>query len=329
VDAKPENLKALLKLFSRKSVLVVGDVMSDEYIWGRVTRISPEAPIPVVQVTGETHRPGGAANVAHNLHILGAKVNLVGIIGADLVGKRLTSLLQEKGVDTRGLVVDRDRPTIQKTRVIAQNQQVVRIDRERQAEISGSVFRQVLEHCQALVQGADAVLLSDYAKGLLSPKLVAEVVALAKAHKKVVTADPKPANMASFKGVTLISPNQHEAEAATGMAISSPESLVAAAKKLAGSLECEAVLITRGEEGMSLYETKSDEMSHVPTVAKEVFDVSGAGDTVISTLTLGLAAGGSFKESARLANYAAGIVVGEVGVATVSTMEIEAVIEEK
>ena len=249
MDAKPENLKALLKLFSRKSILVVGDVMSDEYIWGKVTRISPEAPIPVVQVTGETHRPGGAANVAHNLRSLGAKVELVGIIGADLVGKRLTSLLQEKGIETRGLVLDRDRPTIQKTRVIAQHQQVVRIDRERQAEISGAVFRQVLDHCQATLKDVDAILLSDYAKGLLTPRLVSELVAQAKAHKKVITADPKPANLGSFKGVTLVSPNQHEAELASGLSISSPESLLGVAKKLSGMLECEAVLIRAGKRG--------------------------------------------------------------------------------
>jgi D-beta-D-heptose 7-phosphate kinase/D-beta-D-heptose 1-phosphate adenosyltransferase len=326
LEPKPENLKALLKLFARKTVLVVGDVMSDEYIWGKVTRISPEAPIPVVQVTGETHRPGGAANVAHNLHILGAKVVLVGIIGADLVGKRLNSLLNEKGIDTRGLVVDRDRPTIQKTRVMAQHQQVVRIDRERQAEISGAVFHQILEHAQAAIGGADAVLLSDYAKGLLTPKLVSEVVVLAKKHKKIVTVDPKPSNIQSFKGVTLIKPNQHEAEMATGMAITSPETLVAVSKKLADMLECQAVLISRGEEGMSLYE-RGAEIYHVPHEAKEVFDVSGAGDTVIATATLGLAAGGSFQESAKLANYAAGIVVGEVGVATVTTTEIEMAIK--
>lgn len=325
MEPKPENLKALLKLFSRKTVLVVGDVMSDEYIWGKVTRISPEAPIPVVQVTGETHRPGGAANVAHNLHILGAKVNLVGIIGADLVGKRLNSLLHEKGIDTRGLVVDRDRPTVQKTRVMAQHQQVVRIDRERQAEISGAVFKQILDHCQALIREVDAVLLSDYAKGLFTPKLVAEVVGLARQHKKIITVDPKPTNIQSFKGVTLIKPNQHEAEVAAGLAITSPESLTAVSKKLSELLDCDAVLISRGEEGMSLYE-KSGEMYHAPTVAKEVFDVSGAGDTVISTVTLALAAGGSFKEAAKLANYAAGIVVGEVGVATVTTTEIENVI---
>ncbi len=322
-DVSVDNLRALLKMFSRKKVLVVGDVMADEYIWGRVTRVSPEAPIPVVQVTGETSRPGGAANVAHNLHTLGAQVHLVGIIGADVTGRRLTQLLQEKGVETGGLVVDRDRPTIQKTRVIAQHQQVVRIDRERLVEISGAIFKQVLDHCADILPRVDAVLLSDYAKGLLTSKLVGEVVALARAGRKLVTADPKPRNIGFFKGVSLISPNTGEAEAASGVHILGPESVLEAGQKLIQMLDCQAVLVTRGEDGMSLVEKDGGSL-HVPTKAKEVFDVSGAGDTVISTLTLALAAGGSYRESAVLANYAAGIVVGEVGVATVTTTEIEA-----
>jgi D-beta-D-heptose 7-phosphate kinase/D-beta-D-heptose 1-phosphate adenosyltransferase len=321
-NVKNEKLKSLLGQFSKKNVMVVGDVMADEYIWGKVTRISPEAPIPVIQVTGETQRPGGASNVANNLRALGAQVHLVGVIGADSVGKRLTQILAERGIGAEGLIVDRDRPTIQKTRVIAQHQQVVRIDRERLAEMPVEIYERVRQYCARVMDQCDAVLLSDYAKGLLSPKLVELILGMARAKKKIVTADPKPNNILSFKGVTLISPNVHEAEAASGVHISSPETLKEAGHKLLAMLDCEAVLVTRGEEGMSLFDRKGQDI-HVPAKAKEVFDVSGAGDTVISTLTLGLACGGSFEESIILANHAAGIVVGEVGVATCTTAEIE------
>jgi D-beta-D-heptose 7-phosphate kinase/D-beta-D-heptose 1-phosphate adenosyltransferase len=321
--ADTARLKAILAAFPSKTVVVIGDVMSDEYIWGKVTRISPEAPIPVLQVTGETLRLGGAANVAANLRALGAQVRVVGVVGADPMGKRLAQLMADKGIDPSGLVADPERPTIQKTRVVAGHQQIVRYDRERQNEISAEVQKRVMAASMRAIEGAQAIVFSDYAKGLLIPQLCASLIEAARRRGLVTTADPKPRNIMTFKGVDLVSPNKAEAEAASGALIDSPASLDAAGAKLLAMLQAKAVLITRSEEGMSLYQAAGG-AHHVPTMAQEVFDVTGAGDTVISTLTLALAAGASYLEASVLSNAAAGIVVGEVGVATVTAAEIGA-----
>jgi len=321
--ADPARLRSILSAVPGKTVVVLGDVMSDEYIWGKVTRISPEAPIPVVQVTGESLRLGGAANVAANLRSLGAQVRVVGVVGADPMGQRLAQLMADKGIDPSGLVADPERPTIQKTRVVAGHQQIVRYDRERQNEISAEVQRRVMAASMRALEGAHAIVFSDYAKGLLIPQLCASLIEAARRRKLVSTADPKPRNIMTFKGVDLVSPNKGEAEAASGILIDSPASLDAAGAKLLSMLQAKAVLITRSEEGMSLYQAEGG-AHHVPTLAQEVFDVTGAGDTVISTLTLALAAGASYLEASVLSNVAAGIVVGEVGVATVTAAEIEA-----
>jgi D-beta-D-heptose 7-phosphate kinase/D-beta-D-heptose 1-phosphate adenosyltransferase len=321
------RLKVILSAFPAKTVVVIGDVMSDEYIWGKVTRISPEAPIPVMQVTGETLRLGGAANVAANLRALGAQVRVVGVVGADPMGQRLARLMADKGIDPAGLVADPERPTIQKTRVVAGHQQIVRYDRERQNEISAEVQKRVMAASMKAIEGAQAIVFSDYAKGLLIPSLCASLIESARRRGLVTTADPKPKNIMTFKGVDLVSPNKGEAEAASGISIESPASLDAAGAKLLAMLQAKAVLITRSEEGMSLY-LAGGGAHHVPTMAQEVFDVTGAGDTVISTLTLALAAGADYLEASVLSNAAAGIVVGEVGVATVTPAEIEAKLEQ-
>jgi D-beta-D-heptose 7-phosphate kinase/D-beta-D-heptose 1-phosphate adenosyltransferase len=280
-----------------------------------------------MQVTGETLRLGGAANVAANLRALGAQVRVVGVVGADPMGQRLARLMADKGIDPAGLVADPERPTIQKTRVVAGHQQIVRYDRERQNEISAEVQKRVMAASMKAIEGAQAIVFSDYAKGLLIPSLCASLIESARRRGLVTTADPKPKNIMTFKGVDLVSPNKGEAEAASGISIESPASLDAAGAKLLAMLQAKAVLITRSEEGMSLY-LAGGGAHHVPTMAQEVFDVTGAGDTVISTLTLALAAGADYLEASVLSNAAAGIVVGEVGVATVTPAEIEAKLEQ-
>lgn len=305
-----------------KRVLVVGDVMADHYVWGKVERISPEAPIPVVHVSREEVRPGGAANVAFNIAALGGKVSLAGIVGADAMASTLRSLLGAKGIDVGGFVEDAGRPTIEKTRVIAHSQQVVRFDRELQEPLAAGAEAAFLAACLRGVEACDAVLFSDYAKGALSAGLVTAVTRRARALGKVVAADPKPANVEWFSGVGILTPNQAEASAASGLAIKDDASAQAAAKILLDRLRSDAVLVTRGEHGMTLLQSQGG-VTHIPTRAREVFDVTGAGDTVIATLTLALAAGMPVPEACTLANAAAGIVVAEIGVAVVSPAQLE------
>jgi len=327
-NVKATHLKKLIDRFTGKKILVLGDVMLDEYIWGKVSRISPEAPIPVVHVQRENALPGGAANVANNLRALGGQVLLAGVVGTDDAARRMTAMLKKKGVGTDLLIRDASRPTITKTRVIAHSQQVVRIDREDAMPVSGHVVAQLLAGIERRMKSVDAVIISDYNKGLLTDALAQGVIALALKQGKPVPGGPKPENIAKFKGVDLISPNQMEAEKSSGIRIRDRASLHAAGTAILDMLHCRAVLITRGEEGMSLFEN-SGHVSHIPTVAREVYDVSGAGDTVISTLTLCLAAGGNFREAAVAANCAAGITVAEVGVATTTQVELKKRIAEE
>ncbi|NTV53468.1 MAG: D-glycero-beta-D-manno-heptose-7-phosphate kinase [Candidatus Firestonebacteria bacterium] len=327
-NVRAARLKNLIDRFTGKKILVLGDVMLDEYIWGKVSRISPEAPIPVVHVQRENALPGGAANVANNLKALGGEVFLAGVVGTDEAARRMTKLLNSEGVNTDLLIRDASRPTITKTRVIAHSQQVVRIDRENALPVSPRVVARLLAGIGQQMKKVDAVIISDYNKGLLTEALAQGVIALARQGRKPVTGDPKPENIAKFQGVDLISPNQMEAEKASGIRITDRKSLHAAGAVILEKLHCRAVLITRGEEGMSLFE-QGGHVSHIPTVAREVYDVSGAGDTVISTLTLCLAAGGNFREAAVAANCAAGITVAEVGVATTTQKELKKRIAEE
>jgi D-beta-D-heptose 7-phosphate kinase/D-beta-D-heptose 1-phosphate adenosyltransferase len=304
-----------------KKVLVIGDVMADHYVFGKVERISPEAPIPVVHVDREEVKPGGAANVACNIAALGGRVTLAGVIGNDAMGETLRNLLRDKGIDPSGLVKDGTRPTIQKSRVIANHQQVVRVDREERKGLSSAALEAFQSACLNAVDNCDAVLLSDYAKGALSNGLCQAVITKARRLGKLVAADPKPADMAWFSGSTVVTPNLGEAQAATGVAITDNASAEAAGKILLDRLKSDSVLVTRGEHGMSLLQAQGG-ATHIPTRAQEVFDVTGAGDTVIATLTLALAAGAPLPEASALANAAAGIVVGEIGVAVVTPAEL-------
>lgn len=320
-----ESLKKLIKKFKNKKILVVGDLMIDEYIWGKVSRISPEAPIPVVEVQKEDSKPGGAANVILNLVSLGAKVYAAGVTGKDHNAKRLAAYLKKVKVDISAVVADASRPTTVKTRVIAHHQQVVRIDKEHKTDISNITAKNILRKTVKIMKKMDAIIFSDYDKGLLTGFLVDGIMNMSKG--RIVTVDPKPDNMNIFRNVTLISPNKKEASEAAGIQILNEEDVLNASRILKDITNSEAILITRGEEGMSLYESGS--IRSVPTVAREVFDVTGAGDTVISVVTLALACGSTFDEAAVLSNIAAGEVVAEVGVVTLTPKQLEEAVDEK
>jgi rfaE bifunctional protein kinase chain/domain len=318
--AAPRAAELLGRMAGRR-VVVIGDVMIDEWIWGDVSRISPEAPVPVVAVREHTFTLGGAGNVANNLRALGARVAFVGGVGDDSEGARLRAMFDDLGVDARALVTLTDRPTTRKTRVVAHNQQVVRADWESTAELREDDRRRIVEQVKLSVRDADAVVLSDYAKGFLHREI--DDAALA---APVVVADPKPANMGMFVGVTCIAPNVAEAARATGIAIVDDASLDRAARALLDMLRCRYVLVTRGEHGMSLFTADAPRFD-VPAVARTVYDVSGAGDTVVAVLTLALAANIPAEAATQLANFAAGAVVEKLGTATASPAEIVALME--
>jgi D-beta-D-heptose 7-phosphate kinase/D-beta-D-heptose 1-phosphate adenosyltransferase len=315
------ELLALVGSLQKKKVVVIGDVMLDVYIQGVVARISPEAPIPVVEINEEDRKmPGGAANVAANITALGGESTIIGTIGKDSAGKELLRELKKNKVDTTGLLVLSGRPTTEKTRVIAQTQQVVRIDREVKTALSESQQDQVIEKALKAVRDADAVIFEDYNKGLLTPKVIRKILAFAKAGKKIITVDPKFHNFFEFNGVTVMKPNMKEMTEALGPEAAG-ETFETIGFKVMKKLDCKSVVLTRSEHGMTLFE-EGQPARTIPTVAREVYDVSGAGDTVIATLTLALAAGTSLLQVVALANYAAGIEVEKLGVATVSAEEL-------
>jgi len=312
--------------FAEARILVIGDIIVDHFIWGTVSRISPEAPVPVVNVTREEMLLGGGANVLHNIYSLGGKATLCGIIGNDEMGARLRELLADLGASSSGLVQG-GRPTTVKTRVVAQGQQVVRFDREQTRVPAEQTISAMLDFIDGHLVDFDVVIVSDYYKGVISQPLMRHLLQRVEAVKEEtgrkipVVVDPKPDQPSRFIGATILTPNHLEAEKMSGMQITNEQDLMAAAEILQHKFSCEAVLITRGEAGMSLLE-RGVEVVTIPTMAREVFDVTGAGDTVIATLALGLAAGASFVEAATLANVAAGIVVGKIGTATVNSAEI-------
>ncbi len=321
---KPFNwtrLKRVISTFKEAKVLVVGDLILDEFIWGKVSRISPEAPVPVVWVDSENFMPGGASNVANNIRSLGGEVYLAGIVGADTRGEVLRGLLRKKGIHCEGIFTDSDRPTTQKTRVIAHHQQVVRIDREIVRPVSGALLKEILKFIETKIKAVDALLIEDYGKGVIVPSVVQAIVRMAKKYGKIITVDPKETHFSYYRGVTTITPNHHEAGSAAGIQIRDDESLNKVGKKLLQLLNCETVLITLGENGMSLFQ-KGKPMIKIPTVARDVFDVSGAGDTVISAYTLARARRATPLEAAHISNCAAGIVVGKVGVAVTTSGEL-------
>lgn len=321
-----ERALALTGAFPGKRIVVLGDVMLDEFIWGRVRRISPEAPVPVVEVDRQTLALGGAGNVTSNLVALGASATPIGVVGGDADAERLRSAFGDVGVNVEGLVIDASRPTTSKTRVIAHSQQVVRADRESRAPITPEIEQRLLNIFRSELEAADAVVVSDYGKGLLTPALLSGALTSAQQRGLTVCLDPKLRNFVHYQPVTVITPNNQEAAEAAGITIEDEESLIEAGRKLLASIECRAVLITRGEEGMTLF--TEDGVTHIPTVAREVYDVTGAGDTVIATLALAIASGASLEEAAVLANHAAGVVVAKVGTASVTRDELLATIAE-
>lgn len=315
------RLKDIANRLDRARILVVGDLILDEFIWGSVTRISPEAPVPVVWVSSENFMPGGASNVAANIRALGAEVHLCGVVGDDDRGETLQALLRKKGIHCEGIFADAKRPTTQKTRVIAHHQQVVRIDREKVFPIAESVLDRLSAFIEERMKSVDALIIEDYGKGVIVPQLVRRAVLAARKTKKIITVDPKETHFSYYRGVSAVTPNHHEAAAAVGYKIKDEATLERAGRDLLRKLRCETALITLGENGMAIFRA-GKKMVKIPTVAQEVFDVSGAGDTVISTYTAALASGASVIDAAHLSNIAAGIVVGKVGVAVTSREEI-------
>jgi rfaE bifunctional protein kinase chain/domain len=317
----PPGARALFDRMRGRRVLVVGDVMLDEWVWGSVSRISPEAPVPVVVVSDHSFTLGGAGNVANNLRAIGARVGVASAVGDDAEGRRVKALFGEIDVDCSALITLDDRPTTRKTRIVAHNQQVVRADWESLAPFGGTDRARLCGLVAGLAHSYDAVVLSDYAKGLFTRDVVEAASAA-----PVVTADPKPANIALFAGVTCVAPNAHEAELASGMAIVDDASLDRAGTALLEKLGCRYVVITRGERGMALFGSAGERLL-IPAVAHTVFDVSGAGDTVIAVLTLALAAAAPIEQALMLANFAAGAVVEKLGTATASPEEVLALLE--
>ena len=327
-DAARSRVAEVAARFPSCRVLVVGDIMLDEYVFGTVRRISPEAPVPVVAVTRETKVPGGAANVALNLCGLRVGVEMAGLLGDDAAGRLVARMLKGKRIGVAAAVADPDRPTTVKTRVIAHSQQVVRVDRERMAPPSQHTCDTLLRKVLAALAGVDGVVFSDYRKGTLTEELVREVTAAANRKGIFVAVDPKQPDFSFYLGCTVITPNKGEAQSALGgRDLSTDLDVWEAGKDLLRVTRSKAVLITRGEEGMTLVERGRDACFHVPAFARQVFDVTGAGDTVIGTLAACLAAGSSMREAAVFANVAASVVVGEVGTAPITTEKLLRAVE--
>lgn len=314
-------LRQYLQRFPQASLLVIGDLILDHYVMGRVSRISPEAPVPVVHVESETLRLGGAANVFNNILALGGKADLCGVIGADESGRLLLKELGQTRSGRGGVIIDHDRPTTRKSRVIAHNQQIVRYDMEGRQELKGMLQKRLLRYVESRIRELSCIVVSDYAKGVVSAALMTELTRLAALRKIPIIVDPKVEHFSYYKGVTVMTPNHLEATQAAGLHGDDDQTINQAGALIRQRLGCQSVLITRGEKGMSLYEGEGTSW-HLPTQARQVYDVTGAGDTVIGTLALALATGASMREAATLANHAAGIVVGMVGTATVSPKQL-------
>jgi D-beta-D-heptose 7-phosphate kinase/D-beta-D-heptose 1-phosphate adenosyltransferase len=320
-----DRAEAIASAMPGARVLVVGDVMLDQFLVGQVTRISPEAPVPIVRFVREEHRIGGAANVAHNIVALGARADIVGLVGQDRQADQLRQALASAGIGGGGLVADPGRPTTCKVRVVTdRHQQVARVDYERDEEAAGEVEGRLLAQVRAHADGARALVVSDYLKGAVTAGLIGELADLARAGGVPLLVDPKIPHIGYYRGATLVTPNHHEAEAATHMRIRSDAEARAAARAFRERVGCGGVLITRGEHGMWLLDP--DVEGALPATAREVADVTGAGDTVIAILALALAAGATTAEAATLANLAAGVVVGKFGPATVSAAELLAAV---
>lgn len=313
INFSPKRLTTLKNKFDGLKIAVIGDMMLDCYYWGDVKRISPEAPVPVVEIENESYRFGGAANVALNIFKLGGKPYPIGVIGTDTHGKIFTSLVNEAGIISEGIFKDESRPTTAKTRVIADKQHVVRLDFESKQNINKNLQNKILNYLTEIIQSVDGIILQDYNKGVLTPSLIEKIIESANKNNIIVSVDPKFHNFFLYKNVTVFKPNRKEAEDILGMKIRKPEDVTFAGNKLLEKLNAKYVLLTLGEEGIAVFERNKEER-RMPTKAREVADVSGAGDTVISTITMALAAGADILEASFLANYAGGIVCEEVGI---------------
>jgi len=315
-----QRFNEIVAAFSGKKILVVGDLMLDEYLWGVVSRISPEAPVPIVEVNSESVLPGGAANVANNVAALGGEPVLVGVIGRDVAGERLLSNLRERGLDASSVIESNERKTTLKSRVIAHSQQVVRVDREDTQTLDEETRERLLDEVSRKAPRVDGIIIEDYDKGVLSKGVAGEVIKIARGEGKFCSADPKRDSFFGFAGVDLFKPNQREAEAALGMRIRSVTQLEESLRELKDRLAGSAVLMTRGAEGMVLLDDCG--FWSVPALVREIYDPSGAGDTVIATATLAVTAGATLREAATIANRAASIEVSKFGTATVSRQEL-------
>ncbi len=325
---KIKRLNELKKKFSGLKIAVIGDLMLDCYYWGSVKRISPEAPVPVVEVDNEFYRFGGAANVAYNLIKLGAYPLPFGVIGSDNFGSIFSSLLAEANISSDYLVCDETRPTTAKTRILAHNQHVLRIDKESTTSISRDIQAKLLRKFEESIDDIDGIILQDYNKGVLTPSLIKKIIAIANKKNKLITVDPKFHNFFSYKNVSVFKPNRKEAEDVLGMKIRTSQDVTEAGKKLLVKLNAKHVLLTLGEGGIAVFE-KGKEEKRMPTKARKVSDVSGAGDTVISTLTVALAAGANIYEASFLANYAAGIVCEEPGIVPIEIDKLFEIVEKE
>ena len=315
---------AIIENFSRSRVLVVGDIMADHFIWGKVSRISPEAPVPVVEVRKDSFMLGGCANVLNNIFVMGGRVHLAGVIGTDETGKRLLAEFRSRGVDTGGIVVEAGRPTTLKTRIVAHGQQVVRFDREDRKPVQAKSVRKILSYIESLRDDLGALVVSDYNKGVVTRPLLEGIRKVIAGRPIFTCVDPKQRDFSLYQGFDIVTPNHYEAGRAAGEEMQNGQDHVRVGMKLLQQYDFKALLMTRGEEGMSLFE-RDGRMRHTafPAEAREVFDVTGAGDTVIGVLALSMAAGASFREAAYLANHAAGIAVGKAGTATVTREELK------
>jgi|YelNatPaOPRAMG01_1025707.scaffolds.fasta_scaffold12886_5 D-beta-D-heptose 7-phosphate kinase/D-beta-D-heptose 1-phosphate adenosyltransferase len=323
----PKRALEIIDRFPSAAVLVVGDIMVDHFIWGKVSRISPEAPVPVVDVEEDGIMLGGSANVMNNIRALGGQVYGVGVVGPDEMGRRLLSELKKREIDTEGIIIHPDRPTTIKTRVVAHGQQVVRFDRESRKEVLRSITEKMLLRIKELLPSLQVIVISDYNKGVVTRYLIAGIKKLVSEREIMLCVDPKKVDFSFYQGADTITPNHHEAERAIGMEISNRRTLLKVGEEILKRYGFRAALITRGEEGMSLFESGQPIVhTEFPADAKEVFDVTGAGDTAIGTFALAVASGASRKEAAYLANKAAGVVVGKTGTATVSRRELKRII---
>jgi len=324
------RLVDILEKFRAAHLLVVGDLMLDRFIWGDVERISPEAPVPVMRVLAESHRLGGAANVINNVLSLGAQVTACGVIGRDMAGRRLVHDLRRAGASTAGIVGDKQVQTTQKSRIIARprHQQIVRLDRENQNPISDATLKRLREFVLARAKTCDGIVISDYGKGVVHGSLLRSIAPLVRRKKLIFVVDPKKENYAGYQFPTLITPNKDEASEASGILIRDDASLIAAGEKLVRMWQAEAVLITRGPDGMSLFR-RNHAVKNFPTEPRDMFDVTGAGDTVVAVCGLALVCGASFEEAAVISNLAAGLVGEEVGTVAVSLDKLKRSVRDK